>query len=302
MFKGPDVGEVLAMSELTEKFFRAMDRARQGRQFKDEAEMQAFMNSFVGANIDDLVASQEMSPEDRAMEWVDQAGEARTREQAVECLRKALEADPGCCEAKIRLARLESRSDAERLLRLEEAIASEEGRLGPVFFKEEKGHFWGMTESRPYMRACADRAWLLLDLGHLAEAQKAFRTLIQLNKHDNQGIRMILGPLCLRRGDLKAYRALRNKFKRTPDLELLWGDVLEAFLLDDLDRAVEARVLAREGNGYLEAYLLGHRKLPKQLPASYTWKSPEQAACAASHLIPAWATHPKALGWLKATR
>lgn len=290
------------MSELTEKFFRAMDRAMQGRQFKDEAEMQAFMNSFVGANVDDLVASQEMSPEDRAMEWVDQAGEARTREQAVEWLRKALEADPGCCEAKIRLARLESRTSEEHIQRLEEAIASEEARLGPVFFKEERGHFWGMTESRPYMRACADRAWLLLELGRLVEAQKAFRALIQLNKHDNQGIRMILGPLCLRLGDLKAYRVLRNKFKGVPDLELLWGDVLESFLLGDLDRAAEARGLAREGNGYLEAYLLGHRKLPKQLPVSYTWRSPEQAACAASHLIPAWAAHPKALEWLRATR
>lgn len=290
------------MSELTEKLFRAMDRAMQGREFKDEAEMQAFMNSFVGVNVDELVASQEMTPEDRAMEWVDQAGEARTREQAVEWLRKALEADPGCCEAKIRLARLESRSDADHLQRLEEAIASEETRLGPVFFKEERGHFWGMTESRPYMRACADRAWLLLELGRLVEAQKAFRALIQLNKHDNQGIRMILGPLCLRLGDLKAYRALRNKFKRVPDLELLWGDVLEAFLLGDLDRAAEARVVARAENGYLEAYLLGHRKLPKQLPVSYTWKSPEQAACAASHLIPAWTAHPRALGWLKAIR
>ncbi len=227
------------MSELTEKFFRAMNRSMQDRPFKDEAEMQAFMNSFVGANVDELVASQEMSPEDRAMEWVDQAGEARTLEQAVEWLRKALAADPGCCEAKIRLARMESRTPSEH---------------------------------------------------------------IQLNKHDKQGIRMILGPLCLRQGDLKAYRALRNKFKRVPDLELLWGDVLEAFLLGDLDRAAEARIVAREGNGYLEAYLLGHRKLPKQLPASYTWKSPGQAACAASHLIPAWAAHPKALGWLKATR
>lgn len=290
------------MSEPTEKFFRALSREMQGHDFKDEAEMKAFMDRFVGANINDLIAAQGLGPEDRAMEWVDQAGEARTRDEAVTWLRKALEVDPGCCEAKVRLAALESRDPLERIGRLEEAIAAEEARLGAPFFKEEKGHFWGMTETRPYMRACLDRALLLMDLGRLDEAQKAMRALIQLNTHDNQGVRMLLGPLCLRRGDLKAYRALRNKFKKAPDLELLWGDVLEAFLLEELDRAAQARTLARAENGHLEAYLLGHRKLPKQLPVSYTWKSPEQAACAASHLIPAWAAHPKALGWLKATR
>lgn len=126
--------------------------------------------------------------------------------------------------------------------------------------------------------------------------------MIQLNKHDNQGVRMVLGPLCLRRGDLKAYRALRNKFKGTGDLELLWGDVLEAYLLGDMDRATKARAAAREANGYMEAYLLGHRKLPKQMPASYTWKSPEHAVCAALHLIPAWAAHPPAMAWLRAAR
>ncbi len=290
------------MSELTEKFFRALNREMQGRTFNDKAEMQAFMDGFVGANVDDLVSAQGLSPEDRAMEWVDQASEAQTKEQATNWLRKALEVDPGCCEAKLRLAALESRSPTERINRLNEAIAAEEARLGPAFFKEEKGHFWGMTEARPYMRASLDRAMLLMDLGRLEEAQKAMRTLIQLNKHDNQGVRMLLGPLCLRRADLKAYRALRNKFKKIPDLELLWGDALEAFLLGELDQATQARSLAKGENGYLEAYLLGHRKLPNRLPSSYTWHSPEQAACAALNLLPAWTAHPAALAWLKATR
>ncbi len=290
------------MSGLTEKRFRVITREMEGRKFKDEAEQGAFMNQHVRANSDDLVAGQNLSPEDLAMECLDLAREARTEEQALDCLRRALRLDPGCCEAKVGLAALEARSDSELLRRLDEAIAAEEARLGPAFFKEEKGQFWGMTESRPYMRACLDRALLLTDLGRLKEAQKALRALILLNKHDHQGVRLLLGPLCLRRGDLKAYRALRNKFKRTMDLELLWGDVLEAFLQGDLERAAEARSLARHENGYLEAYLLGHRKLPKQPSNTYTWHSPEQAVHAAVHLLPAVAAHPQALAWLKGGR
>jgi hypothetical protein len=45
------------MSDLSEKIFRVIDKAMEGREFKDEAEMQAFMNQFVGANIDELAAS-----------------------------------------------------------------------------------------------------------------------------------------------------------------------------------------------------------------------------------------------------
>ena len=290
------------MSQLSEKLFRAIDRAMQGREFKDEAEYKAFLDSFVGVNIDELAASQELSPADQAMELVDAAREASTQSEALDCLRKAVALDPGCCSAQVGLAHIESKGPRELLHRLDAIIAAEAARLGPDLFKEEKGRFWGVHGTRPYMMACNDRAWLLLETGDLAGAQKAFRLMIQLNRHDNQGVRMVLGPLCLQQGDLKAYRALRNKFKKVGNLELLWGDVLEALLLGESERAQKARVLAREENGFMEAYLLGHRKLPKHMPTSYTWGSTEQAVCAALHLIPAWSAHPTALAWLKARR
>ena len=286
------------MSTLSDKFNRALSRSMAGKEFENRAELQAFLNQFIGRNIDDLVASQELSPADQAMERVDLAMEAESEAEALGHLREALRLDPKCCEARIHLAQWESRSDTELLRRLEEAISDEKERLGPDCFKENKGHFWGMHETRPYMRACLDRALALMVAGRLDEAQKALRDLILLNRHDNQGVRMILGPLCLRRGDLKAYRALRNKFKGVPDLELLWGDVLEAFLLGDLEAAGARRRAAREENGYLEAYLRGHRNLPKRRPGSYTWKNPEHAVSAAVHLVPAWAAHPQAVAWL----
>jgi hypothetical protein len=105
----------------------------------------------------------------------------------------------------------------------------------------------------------------------------------------------------------KLFRAMDRarqgrEFKGAADLELLWGDVLEAILLGEEQRATEACSMARQKNGYLEAYLLGRRKLPKQSPESYTWGSSEQAACAAFRLVPAWAAHPTAVAWLKARR
>lgn len=290
------------MPSLNEKFSRALDRAKAGREFKDKAELEEFLNQFIGKNIDELVESQELGPEDQALELVDQAGEAHSQAEALDLLRRAVEVDPKYCEARVQLAQWKSRSDGELIRRLDEAIADEADRVGEAYFKKQKGAFWGFHETRPYMRACFGRATILLAMGRLEEAQKALRTLILLNKQDNQGVRMALGPLCLRRGDLKAYRALRNKFKKTMDLELAWSDVLEALLQGNAEKAAALRAEARAENGYLEAYLIGHRKLPKHLPASYTWESPKQAICAAVHLIPAWAAHPEALAWLKRTR
>jgi len=44
------------------------------------------------------------------------------------------------------------------MLMFEKAIKAGEKTLGKKFFKEKKGYFWGMIETRPYMRAKAGLA------------------------------------------------------------------------------------------------------------------------------------------------
>ena len=290
------------MSNLTEKLFRAMDRAKGDREFKDEAELQAFMNQFVGVNVDDLVAGQELGPEDEAQELAMDAREAPSKEVALELLRRAVTLDPKCCDALAQLAYLEYTTPAELIERLRAATHQEEARLGRDCFKENKGHFWGVQETRPFMRALFGQAEALAAAGQLLEATKLFSRLIQLNPGDNQGVRMALGPLMLQLGDTEGYRRLRNKFKKSPDLPLLWCDALEAYLSGALGEAVLRVKKAHDANGYVLAYLKGHRKLPRHLPTSYQLGSPEQAILAAAHLLPAWGHYPFAVKWLEGVR
>jgi tetratricopeptide (TPR) repeat protein len=287
------------MNTLSEKLFRAMDRAKGNRDFKDEAELQTFMNQFVGKNIDELVAGQQLAPEDQAQEWALDAQEAPSEAAALDLLERALALDPGCCDALVQLAFLKYTTAAELIRRLGEAAALEEARLGKAFFKEHKGHFWGFHETRPFMRALYCQAETLFAAGRLEEAKKIFTRMIQLNPGDNQGVRAPLGPLTLLLGDLKGYRVLRNKFKGSADLELLWCDVLEAFLMGILPDAALRYERALAANGYMPAYLKGHRKLPRHLPDSYEFGSPEEAIGAAYHLLPAWNAYPKARRWLE---
>lgn len=56
-------------------------------------------------------------------------------------------------------------------------------------FKEETGHFWGILETRPYMRARQGLAACLWELGEHKEAIEHYQQMLELNPGDNQGIR-----------------------------------------------------------------------------------------------------------------
>jgi hypothetical protein len=77
-----------------------------------------------------------------------------------------------------------------------------------------------------------------------------------------------------------------------------WSRVLAALLRNDEARAVEALADARRQNGFIEAYLLGHRRVPKDRPERYQLGSREEAESYAAELVSAWSAHPGALKWL----
>ena len=55
--------------------------------------------------------------------------------------------------------------------------------------KKNIGFFWGLTESRPYMRAKAFLAQALWDIGREDEAINHYQECLKLNPNDNQGLR-----------------------------------------------------------------------------------------------------------------
>jgi hypothetical protein len=74
--------------------------------------------------------------------------------------------------------------------------------------------------------------------------------------------------------------------------------VLERLLNNDETGAVQALALARKQNAHTEAFLKGHRRLPKHLPPAYSAGSKEEAVCFAETLLMAWKKHAAAVRWL----
>lgn len=141
--------------------------------------------SFSG-RIEDLPAEPD-TPEGRAEVLLDRAYAARGR-RAVLLARQALEVWPDCADAYNLLA--ERAPDPESSGRLfEQGMAAGERALGPAAFAEAAGHFWGVLETRPYMRNREGLAQSLVERKRYAEAAEHFQEMLRLNPQDNQGAR-----------------------------------------------------------------------------------------------------------------
>ncbi len=88
-----------------------------------------------------------------------------------------------------------SRKEARRLY--EQGVAAGERALGAEAFQRDVGHFWGILETRPYMRARLGLAHCLWSAGRREEAVQHLQDMLRLNPGDNQGVRYTLAGFLL---------------------------------------------------------------------------------------------------------
>lgn len=144
--------------------------------------------SFSGP-IEDL-SSEPDTPEGRVEALLDRAYAARGR-RAVLLARQALEIWPDCADAYNLLGERAPDPESAGWL-FEQGMAAGERALGPTAFAEMTGHFWGVLETRPYMRNREGLAQSLVERKRYAEAAEHFQELLRLNPGDNQGVRHTL--------------------------------------------------------------------------------------------------------------
>jgi hypothetical protein len=79
----------------------------------------------------------------------------------------------------------------------EQGVAAGERALGQEAFQRDAGHFWGILETRPYMRARLGLARSLWTAGRRDEAVRHLQDMLRLNPNDNQGVRYTLAGFLL---------------------------------------------------------------------------------------------------------
>jgi len=223
-------------------------------------------------------------------------------QKAAELCHKALGVYPDCVDAMTMLAEIECERTSEYVDEMRKAIEAGRRDLGPAYFKDERGYFWGLIETRPFMRAMAKLAFALLESGtpeRVDEAIEIFEEMLDLNPDDNQGVRDWLAGGYLAR---KRYDDAAALFERYPDDWLAapaWAKVLLAHVTDGEARASELLTEARERNTHVEQYLTGRKRRPRQRAGMYSPGDETEAVYCADMLWDAWKAHPKAKKWLK---
>jgi tetratricopeptide (TPR) repeat protein len=237
----------------------------------------------------------------KAQDLMYQAWEERNPGRRIILAHEALAISPDCADAYVLLAEEEAGSLGHALEYYQQGVEAGERALGKAYFKENAGHFWGLLETRPYMRARQGLANTLWELGREEESLPHYRDMLRLNPGDNQGIRYALLNLLLTLDrDVEAWELL-EQYEEDWTAEWLYTRALLAFRRAGgaSQEAEEVLGAALGMNPHVPAYLTTRKRIPAHLPDYIGLGDENEAVTYAAHYLSHWRRTPGAMDWLR---
>lgn len=235
---------------------------------------------------------------EQAQALIYQAWEATTDRQAATLARQALELSPDCADAYTVLANVEARSAEDACLLYQQGVEAGRRHLGEGFFDRQMGHFWGLIETRPYMRARQGLADCLWALRRKDDSIAHGEALLELDPEDHQGIRYGLLSRYLAVGDEAGATRLFQQYAHDSSAAFLWSRVLLDLRRGDQVAAKQALHAARQGNPHVADLFTGQRKPPARLPTQFSPGDRQEAAIYFAGFAEAWLASSDAMEWL----
>lgn len=265
--------------------------------FRSPEEANAYLKEITSGNMK-VPPPSHLSPLEEAQEMMYDAWETSGPKRSM-LAQRAIEKCPDCADAYVLLAE-ESKSIMEALSLYLLGVAAGERAIGQEGFAGWAGSFWGVIETRPYMRACQGLADVLWGMGAHRLAIDQLDDMLWLNPGDNQGVRYILLSWLLQSRDYDEAHRLLNSYKEDIAAEWDYGRALYTFATrGDSPAARKALEKAKRTNRYVPSYLLGRRPTPKRLPEYVRLGDESEAVATAAEFLPAWEATPGALAWLR---
>jgi tetratricopeptide (TPR) repeat protein len=280
-----------------DKMMQNLDRLISRQNFKDEEELRTFFNGLAGQSLDNLPADFVLSPEEQAQDLVMEAYDLPPA-KAKKNIERALSLDPNCIEAYECLA--EHEKDGEKALEFfQKGVKIGRKKFGGKFLKENKGKFWGIHETRPFMSCLASLATMLIYKNKHKESVAIMEEMLELNPNDNQGMRHILLSVLLRLGEYEKFRKYDKMFKdEASSAALLYNRALFLFKTEgDTVKTQKALKKAYEANPFV-IVILFDEKFQIEPFNSYSIGSPEEAMAYLAYGIFAWIKDDENMEWL----
>lgn len=271
-----------------------LENETSNRDFETMDDIQTFLNQ----QVNQQSVKKPLSNKEKAQDLIYDAYES-TGKKRIELAKKALKLYPNIPDAYNILAELELNPLKEEQLLLK-AIEVGEKELGKDFIKENKGYFWGIVSTRPYMRAKFNYADFLHENERFEEAIRQYEDLLELNPNDNQGARYELFIVYVESGLFKKAEALLKKYNETTTANGTYNLVLIELLQNGVtNKAKQLLKKAKQQNPYVPDYLLGKKDIPMYQPSHYQLGSESEAIIYADNHWTLWAGNPKLLDFLK---
>ncbi len=166
--------------------FLANTDAKDGEELNEK--LQEFIKKYNDGEIE-----YENTKLDDAYELLEKAENAKSKTQAIKYAKEAYKMCSDCFDAILFQVDLED-NPLKRWKLLEEGLEFERDRLEKqeYFNKDNIGHFYGLFETRPYIRGLYAKAnYLILD-GKIKQARDVCKEILKLNENDNTGARYLL--------------------------------------------------------------------------------------------------------------
>ncbi|MEZ4786692.1 MAG: hypothetical protein R2790_02120 [Flavobacterium haoranii] len=268
----------MANKNSSEQIMAKIMKEIQSQNLQTEDQINSFMSGLIGKNIDELDfgSGEELTNDEKAIELVDLAYESSPK-KGKELIEEALKLDPDNTDAYNYLGEIEQ--DIEKALDFYiKGTEAGQRKLGKKVFKEDKGHFWYIIETRPFMRAKFNLADALAILERDAEAVKHYVELLELNPDDNLGVRYELFSILLKNEVYDSCEELIQEFPEEESSHWLYNVALYYFRIENPIKARRMLNKAKNENQHVSKFLLGKKKLPTSLPEYISVGGVEEAA------------------------
>ena len=236
---------------------------------------------------------------DEAQELMYEAWETPQKQRRISLAKQALAISTDCADAFVLLGREDVKTPEEAIAYYREGVNAGERALGKKAFKEDVGYFWGLLETRPYMRARHHLALALWKAGAHEEAITHYQDMLRLNPGDNQGVRYLLLTNLLFMGKDKEAAKLHKAYDDGL-ADWAWSKALLLFRTKgDSPESRKALTRAVETNKHVSAYLLGRKKLPKTTSGYVSLGDPSEAVAYVENALEAWQVAQGSLKWVE---
>jgi tetratricopeptide (TPR) repeat protein len=285
------------MDKQHQKVMLDLERLLQTQEFKSAEEMQAFVNKYlVGQTIPEF-DRQALTPAEQAQDMVYEANQVADLMEAEGLVFDALQLDPECVEAYEFMGE-RAVSPVASLTLFKEGYTLAAKKLGEKFFQQNAGLFWGIHESRPYMRCLKAYGDCLNLLGDPEAALDVYLRMLELNPNDNQGVRDLAGALCLELNQLDQFEKLHQQFEDDHSAFHFFNHALFLFLTQgDTEISRAALQKAKSQNKHVLPLFTSRKELP-QFPDSHGVGDKNEAIYYAHIAREVWREKPGAMEWL----